>query len=196
MTFTLCLFLGNRVWIAQLGSRRLRTRRRSFVGQTQERPPGFRRMVPIWRVAPNRPIGPSAHRPIGSSRPEGLRQAAKVRLFPRNVAERLLIVKRNSGCQAECGVTVSVDINEVWREYRATGSTELRNRLVMQYAPLVKYVAGRVRSGLPQTVDPNDLVSEGVFGLMDAIEKFDLSRGLAFQTYALPRIKGAMIDAL
>jgi RNA polymerase sigma factor for flagellar operon FliA len=66
----------------------------------------------------------------------------------------------------------------------------------MQYAPLVKYVAGRVRSGLPQTVDVADLVSEGVFGLMDAIEKFDLSRGLEFQTYAVPRIKGAMIDAL
>jgi len=89
-----------------------------------------------------------------------------------------------------------VEISEVWREYRATGSPELRNRLVMQYAPLVKYVAGRVRSGLPQTVDPGDLVSEGVFGLMDAIEKFDLSRGLEFQTYAVPRIKGAMIDSL
>jgi RNA polymerase sigma factor for flagellar operon FliA len=84
----------------------------------------------------------------------------------------------------------------MWREYRATGSPELRNRLVLQYAPLVKYVAGRVRSGLPQTVDPNDLVSEGVFGLMDAIDKFDLDRGLEFQTYAVPRIKGAMIDAL
>jgi RNA polymerase sigma factor for flagellar operon FliA len=91
---------------------------------------------------------------------------------------------------------VAGDVKEIWREYRATGSPELRNRLVMQYAPLVKYVAGRVRSGLPQTVDPNDLVSEGVFGLMDAIDKFDLSRGLEFQTYAVPRIKGAMIDAL
>lgn len=91
---------------------------------------------------------------------------------------------------------MSVEVNELWREYRATGSPELRNRLVMQYAPLVKYVAGRVRSGLPQTVDPNDLVSEGVFGLMDAIEKFDVDRGLAFQTYAVPRIKGAMIDSL
>jgi RNA polymerase sigma factor FliA len=84
----------------------------------------------------------------------------------------------------------------MWREYRATASPELRNRLVLQYAPLVKYVAGRVRSGLPQTVDPGDLVSEGIFGLMDAIEKFDLSRGLEFQTYAVPRIKGAMIDSL
>lgn len=89
-----------------------------------------------------------------------------------------------------------VDISEVWTEFKATGSPELRNRLVVQYAPLVKYVAGRLRSGLPQNVDTNDLVSEGVFGLIDAIEKFDMSRGLEFQTYAVPRIKGAMIDAL
>jgi RNA polymerase sigma factor for flagellar operon FliA len=89
-----------------------------------------------------------------------------------------------------------VDISDVWLEFKATGSPELRNRLVMQYAPLVKYVAGRLRSGLPQNVDTNDLVSEGVFGLMDAIEKFDIGRGLEFQTYAVPRIKGAMIDAL
>ncbi len=89
-----------------------------------------------------------------------------------------------------------MDISDVWVEFKATGSPELRNRLVVQYAPLVKYVAGRLRSGLPQNVDSNDLVSEGVFGLMDAIEKFDTERGLEFQTYAVPRIKGAMIDAL
>src|SRR5262249_24354820 len=90
----------------------------------------------------------------------------------------------------------SVEIAELWGEYRRTGSPELRNRLVRQYAPLVKYVAGRVRSGLPQNVDAGDLVSEGVFGLIDGIEKFDVERGLEFQTYAVPRIKGAMIDAL
>jgi RNA polymerase sigma factor for flagellar operon FliA len=88
------------------------------------------------------------------------------------------------------------EIRDVWVDYKATGDPELRNRLVLQYAPLVKYVAGRVRSGLPQTVDQSDLVSEGVFGLIDAIDKFDLGRGLEFQTYAVPRIKGAMIDAL
>jgi len=87
-------------------------------------------------------------------------------------------------------------IDQVWVEYKRSGDTELRDRLLMQYAPLVKYVAGRVRSGLPQTVDQNDLISEGVIGLMDAISKFDLERGLQFQTYAVPRIKGAIIDAL
>ncbi|MGQ0631824.1 MAG: FliA/WhiG family RNA polymerase sigma factor [Sporichthyaceae bacterium] len=91
---------------------------------------------------------------------------------------------------------MSNEISAVWQEFKHTGSPELRNRLVLQYAPLVKYVAGRVRSGLPSTVDTNDLISDGVFGLMDAIDKFDLGRGLEFQTYAVPRIKGAMIDAL
>jgi RNA polymerase sigma factor for flagellar operon FliA len=84
----------------------------------------------------------------------------------------------------------------LWREYKATGDLDLRNRLVLQYAPLVKYVAGRVRSRLPPGTPGDDLVSEGVFGLLDAIDKFDLGRGLEFQTYAVPRIKGAMIDAL
>jgi RNA polymerase sigma factor for flagellar operon FliA len=87
-------------------------------------------------------------------------------------------------------------VEELWAQYKTSGDPELRNRLLMQYAPLVKYVAGRIRSGLPRTVDQADLVSEGIFGLADAIEKFDLGRGLAFQTYAVPRIKGAIIDAL
>jgi len=67
---------------------------------------------------------------------------------------------------------------------------------VLHYAPLVKYVAGRVRSGLPPSTEMSDLVSDGVIGLMDAIDKFDLNRGLQFQTYAVPRIRGAIIDGL
>jgi RNA polymerase sigma factor for flagellar operon FliA len=87
-------------------------------------------------------------------------------------------------------------VAELWSEYKATGDLELRNRLVVQHAPLVKYVVGRVRAGLPQNVDGNDLVSEGVVGLIDAIEKFDPGRGLQFQTYAVARIRGAIIDSL
>ena len=87
-------------------------------------------------------------------------------------------------------------VDEVWRRFKATGSTELRNQLVLQYSPLVKYVAGRVRSGLPQSVESADLVSEGVIGLMDAIDKFDPDRGWTFQTYAVPRIRGAIIDSI
>lgn len=87
-------------------------------------------------------------------------------------------------------------VAELWTQYKATGDVELRNRLVVQHAPLVKYVVGRVRAGLPQNVDWNDLVSEGVVGLIDAIDKFDPGRGLQFQTYAVPRIRGAIIDSL
>ncbi|GAA5142682.1 RNA polymerase sigma factor WhiG [Nocardioides marinquilinus] len=93
-------------------------------------------------------------------------------------------------------MTIAESVDDLWREYKATGSPELRNQLVLQYSPLVKYVSGRVRSGLPQSVESADLVSEGVIGLMDAIEKFEPSRGLQFQTYAVPRIRGAIIDSI
>ena len=92
---------------------------------------------------------------------------------------------------------LDVPVEDLWKAYKkSAGDLELRNRLVLQYAPLVKYVAGRVRSGLPDRVDQADLTSEGVIGLMDAIEKFEPDRGLQFQTYAVPRIRGAIIDSL
>lgn len=84
----------------------------------------------------------------------------------------------------------------LWAEYRASRDAELRNRLVVQYSPLVKFVAGRVRSGLPATVDQSDLISDGVLGLIDAIERFEPERGLQFQTFAVPRIRGAILDGL
>ena len=90
----------------------------------------------------------------------------------------------------------SEDLEQVWAEYRATGEAGLRNRLVLQYAPLVKYVAGRLRTRMPDSVDPDDLVSDGVLGLMDAIERFEPARGLSFQTFAVPRIRGAIIDGM
>ena len=88
------------------------------------------------------------------------------------------------------------ELDELWSGYKATGDPAVRDRLILHYAPLVKYVAGRIRSGLPASVDQADLVSEGVIGLMDAIEKFEPERGLQFQTYAVPRIRGAIIDGL
>ena len=93
-------------------------------------------------------------------------------------------------------MTPSEDLEQVWREFRATGEASLRNRLVLQYAPLVKYVAGRLRTRMPESVDPDDLVSDGVLGLMDAIERFEPARGLSFQTFAVPRIRGAIIDGM
>jgi RNA polymerase sigma factor for flagellar operon FliA len=88
------------------------------------------------------------------------------------------------------------DLEQIWREYRSTGDDSLRNRLVLQYSPLVKYVAGRMRTRMPDSVDQDDLVSDGVFGLMDAIERFEPQRGLSFQTFAVPRIRGAIIDGM
>jgi RNA polymerase sigma factor for flagellar operon FliA len=85
---------------------------------------------------------------------------------------------------------------QLWRSYKETGDKDARDRLIVQYSPLVKYVAGRVRAGLPASVDQNDLISDGVIGLMDAIEKFQPERGLQFQTYAVPRIRGAIVDGL
>lgn len=88
------------------------------------------------------------------------------------------------------------DLEQIWQEFRATREAGLRNRLVLQYAPLVKYVAGRLRTRMPESVDPDDLVSDGVLGLMDAIERFEPARGLSFQTFAVPRIRGAIIDGM
>ncbi|MBA3267739.1 MAG: RNA polymerase sigma factor WhiG [Acidimicrobiia bacterium] len=87
-------------------------------------------------------------------------------------------------------------VAELWEEYKSTGSVEARNRLVLHYSPLVKFVAGRVSSGLPRNVDQADLVSYGMFGLIDAIDKFDLERGFKFETYAISRVRGSIIDEL
>ncbi|ARQ68239.1 RNA polymerase sigma factor WhiG [Streptomyces marincola] len=85
---------------------------------------------------------------------------------------------------------------ELWRSYKATGDERLREQLILHYSPLVKYVAGRVSVGLPSNVEQADFVSSGVFGLIDAIEKFDPERSIKFETYAITRIRGAMIDEL
>jgi RNA polymerase sigma factor for flagellar operon FliA len=88
------------------------------------------------------------------------------------------------------------DSTRLWSEYKETRSADAREQLILHYAPLVKYVAGRVSSGLPPSVEFGDLVSYGVFGLLDAIDKYDPGRGIKFETYAIARIKGAIIDEL
>lgn len=88
------------------------------------------------------------------------------------------------------------DIASVWAEYKESGDAKARERLILNYSPLVKYVAGRLSSNLPQTVDTADLISYGLFGLIDAIDKFDPRRGIKFETYAIARIKGGIIDEL
>ena len=91
---------------------------------------------------------------------------------------------------------VTVVVTGLWDEYKAHGTDEARERLILHYSPLVKFVAGRVAAGLPQNIEQSDLVSYGIFGLIDAIDKFDPARGFKFETYAISRIKGAIIDEL
>lgn len=87
-------------------------------------------------------------------------------------------------------------LDELWRAYKAHSDPRLREQLILHYSPLVKYVAGRVGVGLPANVEQADFVSSGVFGLIDAIEKFDPERAIKFETYAISRIRGAIIDEL
>lgn len=87
-------------------------------------------------------------------------------------------------------------LTEVWDHYRETRDLDHRNQLVLHYSSLVRYVAAKVAVGLPKSVDRDDLVSYGHFGLMEAIESFDKDRGVKFETYAVPRIRGSIIDEL
>lgn len=84
----------------------------------------------------------------------------------------------------------------LWKKYKATKSVEIRNKLAEYYLPLVKIVGGRLAVSLPPHLDKDDLISSGFFGLMDAIERFDITRNIQFKTYAGVRIRGAMIDYL
>jgi RNA polymerase sigma factor for flagellar operon FliA len=90
----------------------------------------------------------------------------------------------------------AAEIAELWEHYKDRNTADARERLILHYSPLVKFVAGRVAAGLPQNIEQSDLVSYGIFGLIDAIDKFDPGRGYKFETYAISRIKGAIIDEL
>lgn len=90
----------------------------------------------------------------------------------------------------------TTDLSRLWEAYKKNGDQKARDSLIMEYAPLIKYVAGRLAIGLPANVEFDDLVSFGVFGLLDALEKYDLDRGIKFETYALARIRGAILDGL
>lgn len=85
---------------------------------------------------------------------------------------------------------------ELWLEYRRTRSAKIREYFVVQYAPLVKYVASKIAVGKPGNVEFDDLVSYGIFGLFDAIDKYDPEKNIRFNTYAVTRIRGAIFDEL
>ncbi|MGE4426713.1 MAG: RNA polymerase sigma factor WhiG [Solirubrobacteraceae bacterium] len=88
------------------------------------------------------------------------------------------------------------DLNELWRRLRADGDARAREQLVLAHAPLVKWVAGRVASTLPSHVEEGDLISYGLIGLTSAVDRFDPDREVRFETYAVTRIRGAIIDEL
>ena len=88
------------------------------------------------------------------------------------------------------------EIRVLWEQFKDTADSRARDGLVVHYSPLVKFVAGRVGVGLPRNVEQTDLISYGMFGLIDAIDKFELERNIKFETYAVSRIKGAILDEL
>ncbi|MFC4080085.1 FliA/WhiG family RNA polymerase sigma factor [Amycolatopsis samaneae] len=116
-----------------------------------------------------------------------------------HVTEATGVTARGAGdgvADGRPGHDVDAGIQALWRQFADNPDQASRDRLVLHYAPLVKYVAGRVGTGLPTHVDVGDLVQSGIFGLVDAIEKFDPDRGLRFETYAMQRIRGAILDDL
>ena len=154
---------------------------------------------------PRAPKAEKAKTPVEPSKPKADKAAKTVKAAKNDrPAARSGPVRVASSPRVSTRQPASPDeLNELarlWEEFKqneVSGAREgARERLILHYAPLVKYVASRVATGLPASVDQADLVSYGMFGLIDALEKFDPGRGNKFETYAIPRIKGAIIDEL
>jgi len=89
-----------------------------------------------------------------------------------------------------------IDLKELWKSYKKSGDERAREKLVLAYSPLVKFVAGRMSTGLPAHIEESDLISYGLLGLIGAIERFEPERQIKFETFAVSRIKGSIIDEL
>jgi RNA polymerase sigma factor FliA len=114
---------------------------------------------------------------------------------PRNGRNGTSAAAKNAAVK-EAPATTENPVDGLWADYKSQQLPEARDKLIVHFSPLVKYVAGRVATGLPANIEQADLVSYGIFGLIDAIEKFEPGRGIKFETYAISRIKGAIIDEL
>jgi RNA polymerase sigma factor for flagellar operon FliA len=90
--------------------------------------------------------------------------------------------------------TINIDL--AWKKYLESNDQKAKEELVLHYLPLVKYVAGRIAISLPPSVSMDDLVSEGIIGLLNALERFDPTRGVVFETYARSRVFGSIMDQL
>jgi RNA polymerase sigma factor for flagellar operon FliA len=104
--------------------------------------------------------------------------------------------RSNFGRESTGRASGDAELTGWWNRWLGQRDSKARERLIVHYSPLVKFVAGRVGAGLPSSVDAGDLVSAGVFGLIDAVERFDSDRGVKFETFAVPRIRGAIFDGL
>jgi RNA polymerase sigma factor FliA len=152
---------------------------------------------------PRAPKAEKAKTPVESSKPKKAAKTVKAakndrpaaRSGPVRVASSPRVSTRQPASPDELN-----ELARLWEEFKQNevsgARAGARERLILHYAPLVKYVASRVATGLPASVDQADLVSYGMFGLIDALEKFEPGRGNKFETYAIPRIKGAIIDEL
>jgi RNA polymerase sigma factor for flagellar operon FliA len=152
---------------------------------------------------PRAPKAEKAKTPVESSKPKKADKTVKPAKNDRPAARSGLVRVASSPRVSTRQPASPDELNELarlWEEFKQNevsgARAGARERLILHYAPLVKYVASRVATGLPASVDQADLVSYGMFGLIDALEKFDPGRGNKFETYAIPRIKGAIIDEL
>jgi hypothetical protein len=93
-------------------------------------------------------------------------------------------------------VTATAAVSEMWEQYKSTHDPVLKEQLILQYGPLVKYVVSRMAIGLPGVLSTEDLNSHATIGLIDAIERFDPARGLKFEFYAIARLRGSVVDAV
>ena len=136
-----------------------------------------------------------AARPATAKKPAELRgEAAKRETRTAAKAERAEDVQRSEGLTpAQAQQAANADL---WARFTTTDSAALREQLILQYAPLVKYVIGRLAISLPTIIDYEDILSYGTIGLIEAVERFDPDKGVKFETYAISRIRGAIIDAL
>lgn len=152
------------------------------------------------RRAPAPPLAPSSGAPRGTASgpaaPGAQLGPGRASLTPFAPVAADAPSRRAFPAQPPASSPVARTIDELWRAYKTTADPRLREQLILHYSPLVKYVAGRVSVGLPANVEQADFVSSGVFGLIDAIEKFDVDRSIKFETYAISRIRGAIIDEL
>ena len=155
-------------------------------------------MAKTAKVAPKAPAKAPAKPPAKTSVKPPAKTAVKpaAKTVEKNRSGSKVATNKSASGAITIPPQVDDELGRHWHDFKADASPAAREKLILHYAPLVKYVASRVATGLPASVEQADLVSYGMFGLIDALQKFEPGRGNKFETYAIPRIKGAIIDEL